>query len=720
MDRILNKISEYILTKEGEVLLEKRKPSDDIEEIKRRYNEYKRFEFIFRKKALSIPVYSPPDAISLNRFFVYLKNYLEEFLEFYDSLEEFKEIREEYLGSVSWVRDFKKLLDKTFDDEGKIKDTASYNLKYIREKKRETYREIEKTIKGSIERYRKMDILRGEEIYYREGRFVLCLKTLPSDGVLVSYSRTGESFFVEPYSVISLTNKFKRLEEEEIEEEKRILRDISKRFDSIKEDFEFIKRGIGIFDMYNAIYNFANSIDAEVPEFGYEKKLRLKRAYHPLLKLSLNNKCVPYNVEVKEGFFLFLITGPNGGGKTTFLSAVYLLTEMVMRSIPVSADSDSYFYIPKKIYRAGFEERDKLEEGLSSFTFYLDIIKKSFVENEERKFVLLDEFMGNTDPEEGGSLGVGILKEYIERGIFTITATHNEKIKSLLKDQEGVLMGGFSMDVDSMKPTYVLEVGKVSPSYALYVARKVGLPSSVFDKIPDSAKVFDTIYTMKKEIEKEKEFILKEKMRLEERKDKIEREYREELKKKIKRFEKELENLKKEFKTYKKEESLRKMERKIKEVRMEEEKVKIPKELVKGRYYGILGSGVKGKLIEKKGNKAILEVEGKKMELSIMYLREIEEKDEEKVDIRSYTLPLPSRVISIRGMSAEEAEEIIIRFLYDARAAGYKEVRVVHGEGKGILKNIVKKVTNNIGFVKKIFHPPWNEGGDGVTVIQLE
>lgn len=721
MKRILDIISQYLQTEGGSNYLKDLKEENEIEKIKERFEEFKRYSFLIRKKNFSLPDFKKLDpGTSISKYFVWFRNYLRNVIEIRREIENLQEDADFYLPLDYEILSFYQKLEMTFDDEGNIKDTASQTLREIREKKRDVYREIERKIKVSIEKYKRENILRDEEIYYKEGRFTVCLKTLPQNVILVAYSRSGESYFVEPEDIVTLNSKFRHYEDIEKEEERKILNQIFSEYNDLKEEISDLYYHISKLDYFTALFLFTYEIRGEIPQFGKEKRFKLINAYHPLLKIKLEDKCVPYTIEFTEENDVLLVTGPNGGGKTTFLETVYLFIEMIKRGIPVPSSSQSYFYIPDKIFMAGFEERSKIEEGFSSFTLYLEEIKKSFSESFKDKLVLLDEFMGNTDPEEGGNLGVGILREYRDRNIKTICATHNDKIKSYLREEKGILISGFTLDFDNLSPTYKIEVMKVSPSYALLVAKKSGLPESIFEKMPESTEIIDRIYRMRSEIEKEKKELEKERESLKKEREKLESDYKKELKRKIEEWSKEINRILKEFEEKRDKRILKKAIQKVEEIKSEIEE-KIPSKLEIGNIYTVKESSVSGKLLEIKGDKAILEVKGKKMEVPLNYLREKEEeKVQKEIDINLYSITLPSRVLSIRGMEKEEAEELVERFIYDARAAGYKEVRIVHGEGKGILKKMVFDVIKNIDFIKEYFHPSWNEGGDGVTVIRFK
>jgi len=722
LDRILNLISQSLQTEEGRSYLYSLPEEKDIQKIKERYDEFRKYSNLLRKKDFSLPEFKKFEAgTSLSKYFVWFRDYLKNLIEIRREIENSEEDADYYLPIDYELLSFYQKLENTFDDEGHIKDTASPKLSEIRGKKREIYKEIEKKIKISMRKYRNEGILRDEEIYYRENRFTVCLKTLPKNAILVAYSRSGESYFVEPDDIVNLNTKFRHYDNLEKEEERRILNEIFITFNELKEEIDEVIHYVSKLDYMSALFKFTNLISGEIPEFGKEKKFVFKDTYHPLLKIKLGEKCVPYNIEFDEKNEVLLVTGPNGGGKTSFLESIYFLIGMIKRGIPVPASSQSYFYIPEKIYMAGFEERSRIEEGFSSFTLYLEEIKKSLSDTTEDKLVLLDEFMGNTDPEEGGNLGVAILREFRDREIKTICATHNDRIKSYLKDEKGILISAFTLDLEKLVPTYRIEVMKISPSYAILVAKKCGLPESIFKKLPESAEILDRLYRMKAEIEREKKEIEKEKERLSKEKEEIEKEYRKKLKKKIEEFEKEIRELLKKFEKEKDKKVLKKAVKKIEKLREEEEE-EMPEKIEEGEIYAIKGGDIKGKLLKIKGEKAVLDVKGKKMEVPLSYLRKAREKKEEEklIELKSYTLPLPSRVLSIRGMKKEDAEELVIRFLYDARAAGYNEVRIVHGEGKGVLKKMVFDVIKNIEFVDNFYHPPWNEGGDGVTVVKFK
>ncbi|MEN3044962.1 MAG: Smr/MutS family protein [Candidatus Hydrothermales bacterium] len=720
MEKILNFISQFIQTEEGRKYLYELKEEEEIENIRKRYDEYRMYSELLRRKFFSIPEYKKYEtSISISKYFVSFRDYLRKIFEIKREIVSIKQDVDFFLPINESILSFYQRLELTFDDEGNIKDSASETLQKIREKKRSLYKDIEKKLKSIIENFRKENILRDEEIHFKEGRFTLCLKTLIPNTILVSYSRSGESYFVEPEEIVNLNVKFRHLEEIEKEEEKRILNNIFLIYNDLKNEISELINYVTKLDYYQAIYLFADRISGEIPQFGKEKKFKLIYCYHPLLKVILDKKCVSYDIEFDEDKEVLLVTGPNGGGKTTFLEAIYLLIRMIKRGIPVPASSLSYFYIPDRIFMAGFEERSKIEEGFSSFTLYLEEIKNSINNSSQHKLVLLDEFMGNTDPEEGGNLGVGILKDLRDRKIKTICATHNDKIKTYLQDEKGILISAFTLDFESLKPTYRIEVMKVSPSFATFVARKCGLPESIFQKMPQSQELIDKIYKLKSEIEKEREELNKEKENLKKEKERIEQEYKRNLKKKIEEFSKEITKILREFELKREKKILKEAIKKIEEKKEELETDKL-KNLKIGEIYSLKDGSTFGKLISIKGDKALLEISGKKIEIPISFLREKKEKfEEEKIKVNSYTFPLPPRVLSIRGMNREEAEELLERFLYDARAAGYNEVRIVHGEGKGILKKLVIDVIKNMDFVAEFFHPSWNEGGEGVTIVRF-
>jgi len=494
LDRILNLISQGLQTEEGRNYLYSLSEENDIEKIKKRYDEFQKYSNLLRKKDFSFPEFKKFEGnTSLSQYFVWFRNYLKNLIEIRREIENLEEDPDYYLSIDYKLLSFYQKLENIFDDKGHIKDTASQKLSQIRDKKREIYREIEKKIKFSIRKYKEEGILRDEEIYYKEERFTVCLKTLPKNAILVAYSRSGESYFVEPDNIVNLNTKFRHYDSLEKEEERRILNEMFITFNGLKEEIDEVIHYVSKLDYMGALFKFTNTISGHIPKFGKEKRFIFKDTYHPLLKIKLREKCVPYNIEFDEKNEVLLVTGPNGGGKTSFLESIYLLICMIKRGIPVPASSQSYFYIPDKIYMAGFEERSKIEEGFSSFTLYLEEIKKSLSYREGDKLVLLDEFMGNTDPEEGGNLGVAILREFRDREIKTICATHNDRIKSYLRDERGILISAFTLDFEKLIPTYRIEIMKVSPSYAILVAKKCGLPESIFEKLPESAEILDQI-----------------------------------------------------------------------------------------------------------------------------------------------------------------------------------------------------------------------------------
>ncbi|MEO0276050.1 MAG: Smr/MutS family protein, partial [candidate division WOR-3 bacterium] len=494
----------------------------------------------------------------------------------------------------------------------------------------------------------------------------------------------------------------------------------------IWENLSIIKKiheEVGEIDLLNAKVIFSEKIRGNEPLYSKKRFFSLKNVYHPLLYLSKND-VVPYNFDLPEEVDIFIISGPNGGGKTVFLKTLGIIINMLKYGIPVPASSSSHFYLPKKIYGIGFETRGSIEEGESNFTSHLKSFKEILEEDDNDILVLVDEYMASTDPQEASALGFSIIKEFLNKGIKGFFVTHLNGIKILaFKEMDNKIKNvSFGFDRVKMAPTYKLSMDRFEESYAFEIAEKVGIKKEIIERARNYEMDVNKIL---KEMKEKVELLEREyKNLIEEEKKKMEKEKEEtkkEMMNKIINMEKEIEQIIEEIRKEKSESKIKKAKEKIVYYKKMVQD-KIPKEIKIGEFYEIDGFKGYGEVIALEKNKVLVKIGdlkvwvGKEKLSPLKERKEIEDRESKFIFIP----PVHNYSISIRGLKREDALYEIEKFIYDSYSKGLQEIRIIHGIGDGILKNALWEYLKKVKFVQEFFHPPYSEGGYGVTVVKFK
>ncbi len=370
---------------------------------------------------------------------------------------------------------------RTITEDGYLKDQASDRLANLRQKKRSLRKQLLELYEKLLDRFSAQGYLRERKVVLKGGRMVLpVLSHVSMEGIVHGYSHTTETVFVEPMEVVELQNRYVRVIHEEQEEERRILSELSSIIGRNANYLLSIYQGISHLDLLLAKYRFMKDYRAVIPEITSSRKIIFRKLYHPLLVDTKGfDGTVPLTLELESK--ALLITGPNAGGKTVALKTIALAFMLAKSEIPIPAEFVS-IYLPKGIHEAGFEDTQSIEEGLSSFTSYMRSIKYILENAQEGDVVFLDEFLSSTDPYEASALAYAILRELLSRNILVFANTHLAPLKQLCMKDEDVEIGAMEYDPIENRPTYNLILGKVGESYALQIARSVGIPSRIVEQ----------------------------------------------------------------------------------------------------------------------------------------------------------------------------------------------------------------------------------------------
>ena len=330
----------------------------------------------------------------------------------------------------------------------------------------------------------------------RDGRLVIPVAPAfkrKIKGIVHDESASGKTVFIEPAEVVEANNRIRELESEERREIIKILvtfTDILRPLVAdILQSYEFL----ATIDFIRAKATFAIDLDAIKPSIEDKQIIRWYRAKHPLLFIShrkQNKQIVPLDIELEEDNRILIISGPNAGGKSVCLKTVGLLQYMIQCGIPIPLAENSKVGIFNNIF-IDIGDEQSIENDLSTYSSHLTNMK-FFVRNCDKKTILLiDEFGGGTEPQIGGAIAESLLKRFNEKESFGVITTHYQNLKHYANEHKGVINGAMLYDRHLMQPLFTLSIGNPGSSFAIEIARKIGLPEDV---IADASEIVGSDY----------------------------------------------------------------------------------------------------------------------------------------------------------------------------------------------------------------------------------
>lgn len=388
-------------------------------------------------------------------------------------------------------------IDNILDKFGRIKDNASSELNRIRKDIAHVAGGISRSL-NAILRSAQSEGLVEKDVTptMRDGRLVIPVAPAfkrKIKGIVHDESASGKTVFIEPAEVVEANNRIRELESEERREIVKILiafTDILRPLvPEILQSYEFL----AMIDFIRAKATFAIDIDAIKPPMENKQIIRWYRAKHPLLFIShrkQNKNIVPLDIELEEDKRLLIISGPNAGGKSVCLKTVGLLQYMVQCGVPIPLAENSIVGVFDNIF-IDIGDEQSIENDLSTYSSHLTNMKY-FVRNCDKNTILLiDEFGGGTEPQIGGAIAESLLKRFNEKEAFGVITTHYQNLKHYANEHKGVINGAMLYDRHLMQPLFTLSIGNPGSSFAIEIARKIGLPEDV---IADASEIVGSDY----------------------------------------------------------------------------------------------------------------------------------------------------------------------------------------------------------------------------------
>ena len=684
-------------------------------------------------------------------------------------------------------------IDTILDKFGKVKDSASPELQTIRREMTITMSNISRNLQSILRAAQSEGVVNKDVTpTMRDGR--LMIPVAPAfkrkiKGIVHDESASGKTVFIEPESVVEANNRIRELEGEEKREIIRILTDFTNFVRPLVPDILQSYEFLADIDFIRAKALFAIEIQGIRPVVEDKQQLDWARAIHPLLYLSLkkqHKEVVPLDIELTAEKRLLIISGPNAGGKSVCLKTVGLLQYMLQCGLLVPMHESSRTGLFEHLF-IDIGDEQSIENDLSTYSSHLTHMKY-FVRNcNERTILLIDEFGSGTEPQIGGAIAEALLNRFNQHKSFGVITTHYQNLKHFAEDTPGIVNGAMLYDRHLMQPLFKLAIGNPGSSFAIEIARKIGLPEDVIAEA--SEKVGMDYINMDKYLQD----IVRDKRYWESKRQNI-RQREKKLEDIIARYEKDLSEVnsqRKEIVREAKAEASRILSdanarientiREIKEAQAEKERTKQARQELQSFKDSVSDAQEEDDKLARKMAKLKERAERKKQkqkvsaqpvfnrdvievgdavrlkgQTSVGTVMELQEKqatvafgmikstvkldrlekvskNQIKKEIQKSTFVSEQtsdqmhekrlhfkQEIDVRGMRGEEALQTVTYFIDDAIQVGAQQVRILHGTGTGILRQLIREYLRSVPGVRSFHDEHVQFGGAGITVVELD
>ena len=388
-------------------------------------------------------------------------------------------------------------IDAIIDKFGAVKDSASPALARIRGELVRTSGSISRTLNSILRRAQADGLVEKDAApTMRDGRLVIpvapALKR-KMGGIVHDESASGKTVFIEPAEVVEANNRIRELEAEEKREIIAILSAFSAELRPLVPQLLLSYDFMGEMDFIRAKAEFAVHINAVKPSLLDRPMMDWGTAYHPLLELSLRKhgrRMSPLDIELDGERRILLISGPNAGGKSVCLKTAGLLQYMLQCGLLIPVHERSRAGIFKSLF-IDIGDQQSIEDDLSTYSSHLLNMKHTLRNCDRKSLILIDEFGGGTEPLIGAAIAEALLKRFNERGSFGIITTHYQNLKHFADSTPGIVNGAMLYDRGEMRPLFQLQIGNPGSSFAVEIARKIGLPEEV---ISDASQIVGSDY----------------------------------------------------------------------------------------------------------------------------------------------------------------------------------------------------------------------------------
>ena len=702
-----------------------------------------------------------------------------------------------------------KRAEQILDRYGRISDNATPELANIRQELRRHEGSVSRTLNKILKAAQAEGWVDKDVVpTLRDGRLVIPAAPAMKrklKGIIHDESSTGKTVFIEPAEVVEVNNHIRELEAEEKREVIRILKDFT---ELLRPNIPELVRGyefLADIEFVRAKALLAQQISGISPQIEKSPHIDWTLAQHPLLALTLKKqgkKVVPLEIELNKKLRILVISGPNAGGKSVCLKTVGLLQYMLQCGLAVPMGENSKCGIFKDIF-IDIGDEQSIEDDLSTYSSHLLNMKNMMRSCNPHSLLLIDEFGGGTEPTIGGAIAEAVLRRFVKQGAYGVITTHYQNLKHFAEDTPGVVNGAMLYDRHRMEALFQLQIGNPGSSFAVEIARKIGIPEEVIadateivgqDYVNADKYLLDitrdkrywegkrqTIHSQEKQMESTIQRYENEMTDLKEKRKEIIREAKKQAEqilqesnaivektiREIKEAQAEKTRTRKarqeidDFRARLEEEQRhehdlmieRKMQqiqdrRKRKQERKEQQQktpatassgtpvsntaVKAKKELQKGDTVRMKGQTTVGVIEEIDGKKAFVTfgMVRTKVELSRLEPATKKEKANTATQIVTFVSKETQKQvrekhlnfhqeIDVRGMRGDEALQAVTYFIDDAILVGASRVRILHGTGTGVLRQLIRQYLQTVSGISSVHDEHVQFGGAGITVVEL-
>lgn len=772
-DKILTKLSSFARTHQSQKLCLSVKLEDDIETIKKNITLTKEAKELL-DKVMELPIedmaefeeiaskingcLNESELISVAKTFRVgrlVKNFIKENTLSNSNL---------YNLAIKIIanKDLEDKIFAKFDEANAIKKDATETLNGLFSSLKDAEKDIKNKI-GELLNNPEFSQYLQETIYtIRDNRIVFPVMSAAKNkisGITHDVSATNKTTYIEPSQIVPMNNKIRELKVKINDEIVKILTELTKLVKTNIEDLKQLEIILAELDFHFAKARYAIKISAVEPDITDEKVLKLSAIRHPLLINSVP-EIVENDLTLGENYKALIITGSNTGGKTVTLktAGIFVLMAKVGMFLPCQ---EAKLYPFEKVL-ADIGDEQSILQNLSTFSSHMNNIIKIIEESDENTLVLLDEICAGTDPQEGASLAEVVLDGLARKKALMIVTTHFGELKALEYTDSYFKNACVEFDKDSLKPTYKLTIGIPGASNAIFIAQNLGLPKELVERAKDtlhiqrdpSAVIIEKLQDTQQKLSKnlsDVELLKNESQRVKDEYEVKMNELRQNKKRTIKsiesRFSSELDNVKLEIKGILDELRLNKSEKLARRsytrlAQIEQDfRESIDSATEKQKYNDIDWSDIKigDTVMIKELNQpvTVVSLPDKNENLTVqmgLIKTKISRSQIAKLDnslIRKPQLRLQplesfelkksglSNTLDLRGYSVEDALDGLEAYLDKASLANLTPVYIIHGHGTGILKSYVRDYISTSPYVAKFRPGEASEGGDGVSVIDL-
>lgn len=664
--------------------------------------------------------------------------------------------------SNNFINNVISAIDKIIDRYGKMRDNASPELARLRKEITASQGSVSRALNAILRQAQAEGILDKDAApTMREGRLVLPVPPAYKrkiGGIVHDESATGKTVFIEPQQVVEANNRIRELEGEERRERMRILMAITAEIRPQVPQILETETYLGEVDFLRAKALFAIDMHAIVPEISKKPMIDWREAYHPVLLLNFRRQgktVVPLTIRLTDNRIL-VISGPNAGGKSVCLKTVAMLQYMLQCGLPVPMSEASQMGFFKQLL-IDIGDEQSIEDDLSTYSSHLRNMKHFVRYADAQTLLLIDEFGTGTEPMIGGAIAEAVLSQLNEQHAFGVITTHYGNLKHLAERTEGIINGAMLYDRGQLKPLFQLSIGQAGSSFAVEIARQIGLPETIIQRATDIVGEEHIDY------DKQLQDIARDKRYWENKRQNI-RQREKHLEEKIAHYEEQMAGIKAKKRAILEEANaeaadlLRKSNatiertiREIKEAKAEKKATQAARQKVENLKSKVNASAtsqqheaINVKPINaseashttraKRADKVLRDLSDLKI-LTKNPAKLIQESNTPKPkmvssnvadELRKKKLSF-QRELDIRGLRADEVLEVLIAYVDDALMVNAEQVTILHGTGTGALKQVVRdylaerqKSMRRLKLGDISFHDgDPDRGGAGITIIEL-